>query len=133
MDSAAIAQFSQKMWNDSIVPALMYYIRIPAKSPMFDPDWEEIGHIERAVDLVEQWCRENGPAEMKIEVVRLPGRTPVILMEIAGDGEEPSCFMGTLISSRRCPVGEMALVLGIQDLKRADCMGEAARMMAIQL
>ena len=96
MDSAAIAQFSQKMWNDSIVPALTDYIRIPAKSPMFDPDWEENGHIERAVDLVEQWCRENGPAEMTIEVVRLPGRTPVILMEIEGDGEGTVLLYGHL-------------------------------------
>ena len=63
---------------------------------MFDPDWEENGHIERAVDLVEQWCTENGPAEMKIEVVRLPGRTPVILMEIEGDGEGTVLLYGHL-------------------------------------
>jgi acetylornithine deacetylase/succinyl-diaminopimelate desuccinylase-like protein len=73
-----IAQF----WDDAIVPALVEYIRIPAKSPHFDPAWEKNGHIEAAVKLAEGWCRRHAVPGMKMEVARLPGRTPVLLIEI---------------------------------------------------
>ena len=96
MDPAAVARLSQRTWEESIVPAITDYIRIPAKSPMFDPDWEEHGHIEDAVSLVEGWCRENGPPGLAIEVVRLPGRTPVILMEMEGEGDDTVLLYGHL-------------------------------------
>jgi hypothetical protein len=37
-------------WDDEIVPQLIDYIRIPAKSPHFDPDWKKHGHIDAAVE-----------------------------------------------------------------------------------
>jgi acetylornithine deacetylase/succinyl-diaminopimelate desuccinylase-like protein len=76
-----IAQF----WDDSIVPALVDYIRIPAKSPHFDRDWQKNGHIDAAVSHAEQWCRRNPIPGMKLEIVRLPGRTPVLLVEVPGE------------------------------------------------
>ena len=36
----------KKFWDEAIVPALIEYIRIPAKSPHFDRDWQKNGHIE---------------------------------------------------------------------------------------
>jgi acetylornithine deacetylase/succinyl-diaminopimelate desuccinylase-like protein len=73
-----ISQF----WDDSIVPALVDYIRIPAKSPHFDKAWAKNGHIDAAVELAAAWCRKNAVPGMKLEVVRLEGRTPVLLLEI---------------------------------------------------
>src|SRR5258706_9785356 len=73
-----IAQF----WDDAIVPALVEYIRIPAKSPHFDKAWEKNGHIDAAVKLAQAWCRKHAVPGMQIEVVRLPGRTPVLFIEI---------------------------------------------------
>jgi hypothetical protein len=40
-------------WDAEIVPQLIKYIRIPAKSPRFDPQWEADGHIERVIRLAE--------------------------------------------------------------------------------
>jgi len=78
-----------EFWNASIVPALVDYIRIPAKSPHFDPDWQKNGHIERAVALAESWCRQHALPDMQIEVVRLPGRTPLLFLELpASTGAE---------------------------------------------
>ncbi|HEX5313951.1 MAG TPA: M20/M25/M40 family metallo-hydrolase, partial [Gammaproteobacteria bacterium] len=84
MDSGKSAQFCAEAWDEKIVPALENYIRIPAKSPSFDPDWEANGHIERAAQLAADWCRKNAPARMHFEIHRLPGRTPLLFMEIAG-------------------------------------------------
>ncbi|MDX1432892.1 MAG: M20/M25/M40 family metallo-hydrolase [Gammaproteobacteria bacterium] len=88
MEHARTWQFVDRLWDDSIVPKLVEYIAIPAKSPAFDADWQRHGHIEDAVSLIESWCREHAVADMTVEVVRLEGRTPLIYMEVPGsDGE----------------------------------------------
>jgi hypothetical protein len=35
-----------RQWDEDIVAQLVEYVRIPAKSPHFDPKWREHGHIE---------------------------------------------------------------------------------------
>src|SRR5262249_7304367 len=86
--------FVERIWDDEIIPALTEYIRIPAKSPMFDAGWAEHGHIDRAVSLIVDWSRRRKIEGLKIDVVRLPGRTPVILMEIPGAGDETVLLYG---------------------------------------
>jgi acetylornithine deacetylase/succinyl-diaminopimelate desuccinylase-like protein len=69
-------------WDDAIVPKLVEYVAIPAKSPHFDKDWSNNGHIDAAVKLAEEWCRRYAIEGMKVEVVQLTGRTPVLLIEV---------------------------------------------------
>ncbi|HEY1289617.1 MAG TPA: M20/M25/M40 family metallo-hydrolase [Burkholderiales bacterium] len=73
-----------KFWDDAVVPTLVDYIRIPAKSPHFDHEWARHGHIDAAVKLAADWCTRHAVAGMKLEVVRLEGRTPVLFVEIPG-------------------------------------------------
>ncbi|HKC24009.1 MAG TPA: M20/M25/M40 family metallo-hydrolase, partial [Thermoanaerobaculia bacterium] len=82
MDKKLTTEFVDGVWDRSIVPALTEYIRIPNKSPAYDADWQKHGHMDRAVKLIEGWCRSREVEGMKLEVVRLPNRTPVIFMEI---------------------------------------------------
>ena len=72
-------------WHDSIIERLSAYVRIPNKSPLFDPEWEENGYMEAAITLMAEWCREQPIAGMKVEVHRLAGRTPVLLIEVPGE------------------------------------------------
>jgi acetylornithine deacetylase/succinyl-diaminopimelate desuccinylase-like protein len=94
IDSDATRGFVQRAWDDEIVPALTEYIRIPAKSPMYDAEWAAHGHIDRAVTLMTDWARRRRIEGLAIEVVRLPGRTPVILMEAPGAGGETVLLYG---------------------------------------
>ena len=73
-----------EVWDDSIVPTLCRYIEIPNKSPMFDADWHAHGYMRDAVKLLEDWCRSSAAKGLALEVVELPGRTPVLFGEIAG-------------------------------------------------
>ena len=73
-----------EFWQDAIVPALVEYIRIPAKSPHFDRDWQSHGYIDEAARLAAQWCERNAIAGMKLEIVRLEGRTPCLLIDVPG-------------------------------------------------
>ena len=88
----AIAQ----QWDDSIVPALTEYIRIPAKSPHFDRDWARHGCIEAAVQLAVRWCKANPLRGMTLEVVRLEGRTPVLFVEVPGSSKDTVLLYGHL-------------------------------------
>jgi acetylornithine deacetylase/succinyl-diaminopimelate desuccinylase-like protein len=79
------ASFIHALWQDSIVPSLTRYIQIPNKSPQFDPDWQAHGYMDEAVQLVAEFCRSRAPTirGLGLEVLRLPGRTPLIFIEIA--------------------------------------------------
>ena len=81
-DAAFAASMVDVTWDEEIVPALADYIRIPNISPEYDPGWAEAGHMDRAVELVRAWLAARSVAGMTVEVVRLEGRTPVILAEI---------------------------------------------------
>src|SRR3954471_14298377 len=94
LDAARALQSSERIWEQEIVPALHEYIRIPNKSPAYEPKWE--ANMDRAVALIEGWCRKQPVAGLKLEVVRLPNRTPVILMEIPGEGEDTVLLYGHL-------------------------------------
>jgi acetylornithine deacetylase/succinyl-diaminopimelate desuccinylase-like protein len=98
MDIARLGQFVGRSWDEEIVPTLIDYIRIPNKSPAFDPDWMAHGFMEEAVSLLERWARARLPKlpGATLEVVRLEGRTPVILIEIPGEGRDSVLLYGHL-------------------------------------
>nr|ACU83556.1 acetylornithine deacetylase/succinyl-diaminopimelate desuccinylase [uncultured bacterium HF130_AEPn_1] len=96
MDSKRIYDYCDKVWEDSIISEITEYIKIPNKSPLFDPEWEEKGHMEEAVQLIFKWCKENAIEGMEMEIVRLPGRTPLIFMEVPGDSEDTVLLYGHL-------------------------------------
>jgi len=96
MNPQSARTFIDGLWTDSIVPTLLDYIRIPNKSPHFDPEWESHGHMEQAVSLIEQWCLQHAPRDMHLEVVRLPGRTPLLFMEISGSVDDTVLLYGHL-------------------------------------
>ncbi len=81
-DAAAIRSFVDERWDRSIVAALTRYIAIPAKSPMFDPQWRENGHVDQVVREAAAWVEAQGVAGLKLELIRLEGRTPVIFFDI---------------------------------------------------
>jgi acetylornithine deacetylase/succinyl-diaminopimelate desuccinylase-like protein len=83
-----------KLFADSVVPTLIEYIKIPNKSPAFDPDWERNGHMNKAMELIVAWCRAQPIDGMSIEVVRLPGRTPLLLIEVPGEIDDTVLLYG---------------------------------------
>jgi acetylornithine deacetylase/succinyl-diaminopimelate desuccinylase-like protein len=85
MDTAntrTLSDFTDRLWDDEIVPALHRYIEVPAKSPMFDADWAKNGYVDRVVRDAASWVEGKKLHGLKLEVIRLEGRTPVILFEV---------------------------------------------------
>lgn len=96
MDHRAAGAFAAEIWDDEIVTQLTDYIRIPNKSPMFDKDWVAHGYMEEAVRLMEAWCLSKQVPGMTVEVVRLEGRTPLLLLDIPGEGDDSVLLYGHL-------------------------------------
>jgi acetylornithine deacetylase/succinyl-diaminopimelate desuccinylase-like protein len=94
MDNKKTADLIGKIWDDSIIPQLCEYIKIPNKSPTFDPDWEKHGHMQRAVQMLEAWVRKQPIKGMQAEVVRIEGRTPVLFIDIPGASDEVVLLYG---------------------------------------
>jgi len=99
----ALGDYAARAWDEEIVPALTDYIAIPAKSPMFDADWAKHGHIDRVIRDAATWVEGKKVAGLKLEVIRLEGRTPLIFFEVpatkAGGNEKDAdtiCLYGHL-------------------------------------
>ena len=73
--------FIDREW-DLALQVLMDYIAIPARSPMFDPEWETTGHIARAARLLRDWATARAIPGLTVELVEVPGLTPVLLAEV---------------------------------------------------
>jgi acetylornithine deacetylase/succinyl-diaminopimelate desuccinylase-like protein len=88
VDQATTRQFVDQIWDRSIFPTLQQYITIPNKSPAFDHEWEAHSYQEQAVQLLAEWCRSEGIAGVEPEIVRLPGRTPLLFLDVPGDSDD---------------------------------------------
>jgi len=94
MDNNKTATFVNDVWDESIIPEISEYIKIPNKSPSFDPDWEANGHMEQAVLMLEAWAQKQPIQGMQIEVVRIEGRTPLLFIDIPGASDDVVLLYG---------------------------------------
>jgi len=96
LDANALRTHVERVFRESALPALERYIAIPNRSPLFDPDWAAAGHMERAVELVSGWCAARAVPGLSVEVVRLPDRTPLIVLEAPGESDDTVLLYGHL-------------------------------------
>jgi len=80
-DAQALSDVSAQ-WDGDIVKQITDYITIPAKSPSFDADWAGHGHIETVMRNAAAWVEAQKVEGLKLEIVRLAGRTPVLFFEV---------------------------------------------------
>ena len=89
-----IYQTVSNTWDNSIIPQLIEYIKIPNKSVHYDTNWKANGYMDQAMALLVNWCQQRPIQGMKLEVVQLPGRTPLLFIEIPGTIEETILLYG---------------------------------------
>jgi acetylornithine deacetylase/succinyl-diaminopimelate desuccinylase-like protein len=94
MDNGKTAEFVNGIWDDSIIPEISEYIKVPNKSPAFDPDWDKHGHMETAVQMLEAWSRKQPIRDMSVEIVRIEGRTPLLFIDIPGASDDVVVLYG---------------------------------------
>ncbi|MEZ0309763.1 MAG: M20/M25/M40 family metallo-hydrolase, partial [Ramlibacter sp.] len=83
LDATAALAHTTAKWDGDIVKQITEYIAIPAKSPGFDKDWAAHGYIETVMRNAASWVEAQKVEGLTLEIVRLPGRTPVLFFEVA--------------------------------------------------
>ena len=96
MNSEDLKKHIHNFWDSEIVPTLVDYIKIPNKSPSFDPDWKKHGHMDRVLDLAANWTEKNKPVGSEMIIKKSPGRTPLLLLDIPGTKEGNILMYGHL-------------------------------------
>ncbi len=87
----------RRTWDDEIVGQLKSYIAVPAKSPAFDTDWSTNGYLDTVVRQAASWVEAQKVAGLTLEVIRLPGRTPVIFFEVPASGPASNTSSGQTV------------------------------------
>ncbi len=81
-DAQAALTHASAQWDRDLVGQIKDYIAIPAKSPAFASDWAEQGLLETVVRNAANWIEAQKVAGLRLEIIRLPGRTPVLFFEV---------------------------------------------------
>ena len=93
----SISTSVEKLWDHSALPVLEDYIRIPAISPGYEPDWEPLGHLNQVLELGKAWFESLDLERSSAEILTSPGRTPILLIEVGAslpDIKETTLFYG---------------------------------------
>ena len=120
---------SDDKWDNEIIPALTDYIAVPAKSPAFDADWERTpSSSARGARRGAVGRGAEGPG-LTLEVVRLPGRTPVIFFDAPAtrsDNGDTILLYGHLDKQPEFPAGAPAWAPDPASSRTASSMAVAA-------
>lgn len=105
----------RQAWDANILPSLVDFVSIPALSPAFDADWATSGQLDKAAEHLRRWLVGRAVPGATVEIVRLPGLTPVVLMDVpASDGVPADA--GTVLLyghlDKQPPFGEWSPGLG---------------------
>lgn len=82
MNLAEVRQFIDRRWDDELIPRLVEYVKVPAKSPAFDASWQAHGHLQSVVQSAHTWAAAQRIAGMRLEIVTIEGRTPCIFFDV---------------------------------------------------
>lgn len=82
MQHETLTDAVSRLWSTEILPSLSDLVAVPAVSESFDPDWEAHGHLAAAVEHVRAWLAGRGLPGATVEVVTLPGVSPVLLADV---------------------------------------------------
>lgn len=96
MNEDLLKKHINNFWDTEITPTIIDYIKIPNKSPSFDPDWEEHGHMEKVLKLAVAWTEKNKPKGSELIVKKSPNRTPLIMLDVPGTTEGNILMYGHL-------------------------------------
>ncbi len=85
MNTSLLEKFINSFWDKHIIPSLIDYVKIPNKSPSFDPEWKSSGHMDKVLQLTTVWIKEHLPKNANLVVKESKGKTPIILVDIPGE------------------------------------------------
>ena len=100
MNLADIKPFLERKWDDELIPRLVEYVKVPAKSPAFDASWSAHGHLGDVIKSAGAWARAQQIEGLAVEIVEIPGKTPCLFFDVPATnglgGDKTVLFYGHL-------------------------------------
>ncbi len=93
-DEKLAQQFISKLFDESVVPSLSDFVKIPNLSRNFDPEWATNGRLEEAAEHVRKWVLGLGIEGISSEIIKDEGYSPIVFSEIKGDLDVTLFFYG---------------------------------------
>lgn len=84
MNSEKLQSFVSDTWDNQIIDKLKEYIQIPNISPTYDKNWQENGLLDQVVQLAKDWVLSQDIKGLSAEILKIPGKTPLLFIEVAG-------------------------------------------------
>ncbi|MFL6143825.1 MAG: M20/M25/M40 family metallo-hydrolase [Labedaea sp.] len=115
VDTTTMRTDVRRTWDAEILPSLVEFVSIPALSPAFDADWATTGHLDQAIEHLRGWLAGRDLPGATIDVVRLPGLTPTLLMDVPASAGVPDSAGTVLLYGhldKQPPFGEWSAGLG---------------------
>eukprot|EP00930_Biecheleria_cincta_P049542 TRINITY_DN34739_c0_g1_i1.p1 TRINITY_DN34739_c0_g1~~TRINITY_DN34739_c0_g1_i1.p1 ORF type:complete len:532 (-),score=68.05 TRINITY_DN34739_c0_g1_i1:76-1671(-) len=78
----------QEEW-DKAVPCLQEFVRIPNTTVRTDKEWETNGLLDKAAEHVVDWFRRQEIAGCTVELLKDPGFSPFVYIEVPGTANSP--------------------------------------------
>jgi hypothetical protein len=117
LDATASQALLDEHWDKSIIPALSDFIAVPSQSPLFDPEWETNGLLDKSIAILVAWVEAQGIEGLSVETVTKKGFTPVIFIEVEPTAKVPAVsYLGVRVGLR--------ILLGVrgQGCRCGDCL-----------
>ena len=70
-------------WDANILPTLTEYIKIPNKSPAFDPDWKQNGYMDAVLELAKKWVEKFQPEGSVMHIDEGGDKTPMLIVAVS--------------------------------------------------
>jgi acetylornithine deacetylase/succinyl-diaminopimelate desuccinylase-like protein len=101
LNAAQALEQVSRTWDEQIVPQLTDYIGIPAKSPMFDTEWAAHGFLDAVTRQAASWVEAQKVEGLRLELIRLDGRTPLLFFEVAASAGATDSSATTATASQQ--------------------------------
>ena len=85
MDKKAFLEFSENALNNSIIPNLSTFIRIPNTSPLFDKEWDTNNYLLNAATHLYSYASSLQLKEASINLYKDTNHTPLIYIKISSN------------------------------------------------
>ena len=86
MNLADLRNFVDQRWDRDLIPRLVEYVKVPAKSPAFDASWLAHGHLQSVIKEAHAWAATQKLAGLTLEIVAIEGKTPCIFFDVPATG-----------------------------------------------
>ena len=82
MNLSDITRVIANRYDDDIIPRLVDYVKVPAKSPAFDASWDAHGYLGEVITTALDWSRAQAIEGLTVEIVNIEGKTPCLFFDV---------------------------------------------------